>query len=98
MGAGPDGQPSVPCPLAFTDAEITRQQEEYEKWASGVELKAQVLQEMGAYSGWDGWIKHRLCDDMRRQLENTFQRFLDREARSDEERAEWIRAWPLQDC
>jgi hypothetical protein len=56
-----------------------------------------VLQELGVYRGWDGWVNHANYAAMKATLEICLQHFLDREATNDEERAEWIKAWPFAD-
>ena len=47
-GSGPDNRPSIPCPLAFTEEGMTHPKED--------ELMERVLNETGAYGGWDGWV------------------------------------------
>ena len=56
VGSGPDGRPSIPCPLTFTEEDIALQKEDEAKWTTGVELMERVLNEIGAYGGWDGWV------------------------------------------
>ena len=52
-----------------------------------------VLEEVGAYRGWDGWVNHASYDLMKVKLEDCLAHFLDREAKDDSQRSEWIKAW-----
>ena len=50
---------SIPCPLSFTPEERTQQQRLEASWGEGVVLMHEVLTEIGAYQGWDGWVDHK---------------------------------------
>ena len=54
-----------------------------------------VLEQVGAYRGWDGWVNHASYEVMKARLEKCLERFLDREAKNDTQRKEWIKAWPF---
>lgn len=95
VGPGPDGRPSVACPLVFSAQEKTLQSEHEAQWVRGVELMEDVLDQVGAYRGWDGWVNHASYELMKAKLEECLARFLDREAKDDSERTEWIKAWPF---
>lgn len=95
VGPGPDGRPSVACPLVFSAQEKTLQSEHEAQWVRGVELMEDVLDQVGAYRGWDGWVNHASYELMKVKLEECLARFLDREAKDDSERTEWIKAWPF---
>ena len=95
VGPGPDGQPSVPCPLVFSAQERTLQSEHEAQWVRGVELMEAVLEQLGAFRGWDGWVNHADYELMEAKLEKCLEDFLDREAKSDAQRTEWIKAWPF---
>lgn len=95
VGPGPDGRPSVACPLVFSAQEKTLQSEHEAQWVRGVELMEDVLDQVGAYRGWDGWVNHASYEPMKVKLEECLARFLDREAKDDSERTEWIKAWPF---
>ncbi|KAF2281565.1 kinase-like protein [Westerdykella ornata] len=88
---------SVSCPLAYTDEERSRQNEELAKWQRDVERKARVIEDVGAYTGWDGAVAHDEYDVVAERLQKAKEKFLDAEAGSPEERAQWIKAWPFQD-
>ncbi|KAL9124557.1 MAG: hypothetical protein Q9217_006122 [Psora testacea] len=92
---GPDGRPSVPCPLVFSAQERTLQSVHEAQWIRGVELMEAVLDQLGAYRGWDGWVNHASYESMKARLESCLEHFLDRETKNDTQRTEWIKAWPF---
>ncbi|KAJ5505984.1 hypothetical protein N7453_004941, partial [Penicillium expansum] len=47
--------PSVSCPLSFTGEDKEKQKEDEKKWANGVVLMEEFLDQVGVYRGWDGW-------------------------------------------
>ena len=49
---------SVPCPLSFIEEDKQKQKEDEKKWASGVVLMEEFLDQVGAYRGWDGCVNH----------------------------------------
>lgn len=95
VGPGPDGQPSVPCPLVFSAQEKSLQSEHEAQWIRGVELMETVPEEIGAYRGWDGWVNHAGYESMKAKVEKCLEHFLDRETKNDSQRTEWIEAWPF---
>ena len=95
VGPGPDGRPSVPCPLHFSAQERALQSEHEAQWIRGVEFMEAVLEEVGAYRGWDGWVNHDSYEGMKARLEKCLEHFLDRQAENDTQRKEWIKAWPF---
>ncbi|KAL9619929.1 MAG: hypothetical protein Q9160_005486 [Pyrenula sp. 1 TL-2023] len=97
VGEDLNGSPKISCPLKYSEEEIKAQELEHAKWARDIERKAQVIEELGAYTGWDGAVSPEQYDDMIVRLENAKQRFLDREADTLEKRALWEKAWPFQD-
>ncbi|KAL8970844.1 MAG: hypothetical protein Q9197_003595 [Variospora fuerteventurae] len=72
VGVGPDGQPTVPCPLAFSKRDKELQAVHEAQWTQGVELMETVLQGLGAYRGWDGWVNHADYDVMKARLKNVW--------------------------
>lgn len=56
------GNPNVPCPLKYSEDDLTRQNLEYAKWERDIERKAQIIHEIGVYTGWNrgGGISGRL--------------------------------------
>lgn len=92
---GPDGRPSVPCPLAFSEQERKLQSEDQAQWIRGVELMEEVLEQLGVYRGWDGWVNHSSYELMRTRLQSCLENFLARETKTDTERTAWIKAWPF---
>lgn len=94
---GPDNGLSVPCPLVFSAQEKALQKEHEAQWTKGVELMEDILQQIGAYRGWDGWVNHASYDSMKTNLERVLENYLDREAENETLRMELIRAWPFAD-
>ena len=87
----------VPCPLAYTSEALSKQEEDMTKWAEAIEKKARVIEELGAYTGWNGAVMPDQFDQMKEALQNAKTRFLDTESRTPAEREQWERAWPFQD-
>jgi hypothetical protein len=71
----------VPCPVTYSDQELTRQREDLAKWEKDIERKARVIQEVGAYTEWDGAVPPRITPYMPRG--------------TPEEREQWASAWPF---
>lgn len=96
VGANAEGSPLTPCPLSFSEEERRQQKEDEVKWAQGVELKAEMISQLGAYNGWDGWVKHQEYQLMKSRLAECHERFLDRMATTNKERKQWAEAWPFR--
>lgn len=88
---------SIPCPLSFTPEIKTQQQRLEASWSEGVELMHEILTEIGAYQGWDGWVNHNDYPVYKERLARCRERFLDRYAETEEDRSQWIQAWPFED-
>jgi hypothetical protein len=86
-----------PCPLRFSAEDKERQDVEVTKWIEGIELMGTVLEEVGAQIGWNGWVNHADYESTKARLDGCLERFLSREARNEEERVAWLKAWPFQD-
>jgi mannitol/fructose-specific phosphotransferase system IIA component (Ntr-type) len=97
VGSDQSGTPLVPCPVRYSDRELQQQKEEFVKWERDIDLKQQVLKEVGAYTGWDGAVSPREYDEIRQRLETAKAGFLDREAKTADERQAWESVWPFQD-
>ncbi|KAH7384017.1 hypothetical protein DE146DRAFT_636170 [Phaeosphaeria sp. MPI-PUGE-AT-0046c] len=89
--------PSLPCPLSFTSDDRKQQQRLEPSWSEGIELMNEVLTEIGAYQGWDGWVNHANYPVYKERLVRCREHFLDRYAKTKEERNQWIQAWPFED-
>lgn len=89
--------PSISCPLSFTPQERTQQQRLKASWSRGVEMMHEILTEIGAYQGWDGWINHNNYPVYKERLARCRKNFLNRFARTEEERSQWIQTWPFED-
>ena len=88
---------SVPFPLQLSDEEIKQQEHDGELWAQGVELMNAFVDDTGCFKHWDGRVSDVDYERSRRELDAGVRRFLDREARNDEERREWLEALPFVD-
>jgi hypothetical protein len=88
---------SVPCPLSFTPDDKAQQQRLEASWSEGVELMHEVLTEIGAYQGWDGWVNHDNYPVYKERLARCREDFLNRHAKTEKERSQWAQAWPFED-
>lgn len=98
VGVGEDGSsPRTPFPLQFSNEEIQQQEQDGELWAQGVELMDAFIGDTGSFKHWDGRVSDIDYERSRKELDDGVRRFLDREARNDEERREWLKALPFVD-
>ncbi|CAE7207584.1 hypothetical protein P3342_011188 [Pyrenophora teres f. teres] len=88
---------SIPCPLSFTPEDRAEQRELEERWNKSVELMRDVLSEIGEHQPWNGWVNHKNYSIYKERLSRCREEFLDRMAKTVEERSQWARAWPFQD-
>ncbi|KAF2130889.1 kinase-like protein [Dothidotthia symphoricarpi CBS 119687] len=87
----------VPCPLVYSDYELSKQRDDLAKWEKDVERKARVMKEVGTYTGWDGAVLPKEYDMMSEKMEKARKRFLHVESRTSDERELWTNAWPFKD-
>ncbi|KAF2755863.1 kinase-like protein [Pseudovirgaria hyperparasitica] len=85
------------CPLSYTPDDRAHQQRLQESWNEGVELMYESLTQIGAYQGWNGWVNHSNYSLYKERLARHREDFLRRHAYHDEERSQWMRAWPFKD-
>ena len=97
VGMGSDRHPLMPCPIHFSSTEIRQQERDEELWAHGVELMNSFINDTGGFKQWDGRVSYEEYETMKNQLASGIERFLDREARTAEERAAWLKALPFID-
>lgn len=97
VGTNEDGHPSVPCPLQYSEAEIHNQTVELAKWNRDVQRKTRVIQELGAYPGWNGAVDHSQYEKISARLARAKERFLGREAETAAARKAWEKVWPFED-
>ncbi|EFQ99332.1 phosphotransferase enzyme family protein [Nannizzia gypsea CBS 118893] len=97
VGVGSDGNPSVPCPLEFSAADVEQQERDVELWAQGVELMNEFIKETGGFKHWDGRVETANYDLSKRQLVEGINNFLNREAKNEEEREAWLKVLPFAD-
>jgi hypothetical protein len=86
----------VPCPLRYSDAELSIQRKELAKWELDIERKTRIIAEVGAYTGWDGAVPPEEYSTMSGRLEKAKETFLDAESKTPQEREQWARAWPFK--
>ncbi|OQD99196.1 hypothetical protein PENSOL_c007G01089 [Penicillium solitum] len=86
---------SVPCPLSFIEEDKQKQKEDEKKWASGVVLMEEFLDQVGAYRGWDGWVNHSSYEYYKVRLEKCRHEFLDSQCATNEEISQWEAVWPF---
>lgn len=93
-----DGQDTgeMACPLIYSEHQLLKQREELAKWEKDVERKARVIEEVGAYTGWDGAVSSEDYDLVSERLEKAKERFLNRESKTLEEKEQWARVWPFK--
>ncbi|KAF7628749.1 hypothetical protein AFLA_004095 [Aspergillus flavus NRRL3357] len=83
--------------MSYTERDLIKQGEEYAKWGRDVERKAQVIDELGMYTGWNGAVSPDDYDEVARRLNLAKKRFLDRESKTYAVRILWEKAWPFED-
>lgn len=97
VGVDENDNPSVLCPLKYSEQDVAKFKTEYAKWEKDVERKMRVLEEIGVYTGWNGAVSPHDYNEVVRRLAVAKQNFLDRESANEEERAMWEKVWPFQD-
>lgn len=98
VGIGDDGtSPRIPCPLQFSTEEVQQQEEDGELWAQGIALMDTFIADTGCFKHWDGRVNEIDYEKSRRMLDGGVQRFLEREAKNDDERREWLDALTFVD-
>lgn len=97
VGMTADGSPVTPFPLQFSQEEIRQQEQDGELWAQGVELMNTFVSANECFKHWDGRVSEVDYEQARTELDEGVQRFLDREARNEKERREWLEALPFVD-
>lgn len=66
-----------------------------EKWEEGVEILDSIIQNLGAYIGWDGFVSHADYNAMKELMDHLRAKFLEKVAETDEEREIWAKSWPF---
>jgi hypothetical protein len=56
-----------------------------------------VLIEIGAHQEWNGWVIRNNYPVYKERLARCREAFLNRYAKTGEERRQWIQAWPFED-
>ena len=90
------GYPS--CPLNYTPQDFETQETEEAKWIQGMDLMTQVLGSLRTDdSGWHGWVETEDYALFKEMLDTVREDFLDDLSENEEERAQWLSAWPFKD-
>ncbi|KAB8224342.1 kinase-like domain-containing protein [Aspergillus novoparasiticus] len=76
VGQDSDGASSIPCPLQFSANEVQEQERD------------ERTGDTGCFKHWDGRVNEQDYELSRKQLDEGVERFLQREARNEEERKE----------
>lgn len=97
VGVDENDNPSVLCPLKYSEQDVAKFKTEYAKWEKDIERKTRVLEEIGVYTGWNGAVSPHDYNEVVRRLAVAKQNFLDRESANEEERAMWEKVWPFED-
>jgi hypothetical protein len=98
VGISGDGISSqIPLPLQFSDEETRLQEQDGDLWAQGVELMGTFIEDTDCFKQWDGRVTDLDYEESKKQLDEGIKRFLDREARTEDERDQWLKALPFVD-
>lgn len=87
----------IPCPLNYSKDELKAQKDDFVAWEKDIDRKQRIITEIGAYTGWNGAVRPEEYDEIAWRLKVAKHKFLDREAKTNEERIAWERVWPFQD-
>ncbi|KAL2796234.1 hypothetical protein BJX66DRAFT_336248 [Aspergillus keveii] len=87
----------IPFPLQFSDEETRLQEQDGDLWAQGVELMGTFIEDTDCFKHWDGRVTDLDYEESKKQLDEGIKRFLDREARTEDERDQWLKALPFVD-
>jgi hypothetical protein len=68
-------------PLSVTADDRKRKNEDEELWSQGAELLADLLTQIEAFQGWDGWVNHENYDVMKERLQTSVDSFLNQHAK-----------------
>lgn len=93
-----DGQEIPPCPLSFSAEDRSRQAKDQAMWEEGVKLKAETIDALGAYTGWDGAVPNAEYEEMKHRLDRVRKDFLDHIMLQEDQRLEWGKAWPFTEA
>ena len=56
-----------------------------------------LLTDIGAHQGWDGWVNHDNYDICKDRLVRCRKQFFNRHAATEDEKKQWSQAWPFED-
>lgn len=88
----------LPCPIEFSECDRRNLAEEFPKWMHSTALLHAILEKLGVESKyWDGQVTSERFSAQKEVLENVREGFLNQATTVNEERAQWIRAWPFKD-
>lgn len=85
------------CPLGYSEQDLSKQRDELAKWEKDVERKARVIEEIGAYTGWDGAVPPDEYFETLDDLKKAREKFLATVSKTSGAREQWANAWPFKD-
>ncbi|KAJ5360878.1 Aminoglycoside phosphotransferase [Penicillium concentricum] len=91
VGVDENDNPSVLCPLKYSEQDKAKFKAEYAKCEKDVERKSRVLEEIGVYIGWNGAVSPHDYNEVVRRLAVAKQNFLTRESTNKQERERYRR-------
>ncbi|KAI4114120.1 MAG: hypothetical protein LQ345_005048 [Seirophora villosa] len=91
------GQGGPPCPLQVSEEDRTAQTKDFTEWSNCLGLKDIVMESLGGPADWDGATSAEEYDAAREKLQTAREEFLSLVVKRDEERDQWIKAWPFVD-
>ncbi|KAI2902798.1 hypothetical protein CBS11852_1934 [Aspergillus niger] len=83
--------------LSLALEEVQQREEDGDLWAQGVALMDTLISDTGFFKHWDGIVDEIDYERSRKELGRGVVRFLEREARNDDERREWLNALKFVD-
>ncbi|KAL9020921.1 MAG: hypothetical protein Q9185_001884 [Variospora sp. 1 TL-2023] len=91
------GRGGPPCPLHYPKDDRIAQTDDFTQWSDCLGLKDVVIESLGGPVDWDGATSAEEYSAAREKLQTTREEFLHLVVKHDEERDQWIKAWPFVD-
>ncbi|OJZ91485.1 hypothetical protein ASPFODRAFT_66087 [Aspergillus luchuensis CBS 106.47] len=85
------------CPEGMGANQVQQQEEDGELWAQGIALMDTFIADTGCFRHRDGRVDAIDYESSRRELDEGVQRFLERQAKNDDEHREWLDALTFVD-
>ncbi|KAL4966596.1 uncharacterized protein BDV14DRAFT_198721 [Aspergillus stella-maris] len=97
VGFGMTDECKLLCLVKYSEEQRTVHKVRDNKWSRDVKRRKSVLCEIGVGEGWDGAVSPDDYDEMAKKLAIAKENLFTREAKNEEEREIWEKAWPFQD-